>query len=94
MLFRIRSFDTDSTARVPTGFVEMGISDFARTSSFGVVHLHETAHYWFLSESNLLALNTFIGNGYCKMVKRAITDENGLMFRDANGEPLVEPDNT
>ena len=72
-LFRIRSFESDLNRRTPIGFVEMDTRDFTRTSSIGVIHFHETIEYWFLEESNLLALNTFIGSGYCKMVMRSFT---------------------
>ena len=41
-LFRIRSFDTDSSARVPLGFVEFDVRDFNRVAATGVIHLHET----------------------------------------------------
>ena len=92
VLFRIRSFETDMNSRVPIGFVEMDIRDFTRTSSFSVNHYHETVHYWFLEETNLLALNAFIGNGYCKLVNKAITNVDGTINLDANGEPLVVPD--
>ena len=70
-LFRIRSFDIDDDKRVPNGFVSMDIRDFSRTGSLGVIHMHELEQYWFLEEINLLALNTFIGLGYAKVVKRA-----------------------
>ena len=91
-LFRIRSFESDLTRRTPIGFVEMDTRDFLRTSSLGVIHYHEIIEYWFLEESNLLALNTFIGVGYCKMVKRAFINSDGTMIRDATGEPDPTPD--
>ena len=93
-LFRIRSFESDISRRTPIGFVEFDTRDFNRVSSLGVIHYHETIEYWFLEESNLLALNTFIGNGYCKNVKRAFTTSSGTAVRDANGDPNPTPDNS
>ena len=72
----------------------MDTRDFLRTSSLGVIHYHEVIEYWFLTESNLIALNTFIGVGYCKMVKRALINPDGTMIRDENLEPDPTPDNS
>ena len=95
-LFRIRSFEDDFTRRTPIGFVEMDTRDFGRTSSLGTIHYHEKMEYWFLEESNLLALNTFIGLGYCKMVRRAVTTATTTAVLDANGEPnpTIDPVNS
>ena len=54
----------------------------------------ESNQYWFLEEVNKLALNTFIGLGYAKMVKRAIINADGTAIKDANGTFVFEPDET
>lgn len=41
-----------------------------------------------MEETNKLALNTFIGSGYCKMVRKAITKADGTISIDANGDPI------
>ena len=70
----------------------MDTRDFLRSSSLGVIHYHEVIEYWFLEEVNQLALNNFIGVGYCKMVKRAFTTADTTMPLDVNGDPNAVPD--
>ena len=72
----------------------MSTGDFSRISATGVIHMHEHNQYWFLEETNKLALNTFIGLGYAKMVKRAIINADGTAKKDATGAFVFDPDET
>lgn len=55
--------------------------------------MHETINYWFLEETNALALNSFFGLGYKRHATHSRTTSGDTMPLDSNGDPdcVVDP---
>ena len=41
--------------------------------------MHEINDYWLIEDNNLLAVNSFVGVGYSKLVSTAATNSNDLL---------------
>ena len=72
----------------------MDTRDFSRVSSIGVIHMFETINYWFLQDTNDIALNSFVGVGYAKKVMRALINKEEPAINDSLSNFVYNPNNT
>ena len=75
----------DDSRLVPNGFTQLSTETLTLEARTGIKPMHEINDYWLIEDNNLLALNSFLGVGYSKLVSVATTVNGFLPAGDLGG---------